>query len=173
VPMIEGLEEREIELDGALVQDFKVSDHFWLSEFRLFWPRQVPLHDRFPVMFPDMRLAGRFARGLELVRAHFGKPVVITDCMRPGWIKRYITGAANNSRHNTINILAGVMAVDFKIPGIPMLEVYKGTEGLMDKPATGMFQGGLGYYYNHVHLDNRRERIRWGSKGKIDPAKPT
>jgi len=92
---------REVEIDGGLVSDFKVTDHFWLSEFRLYWPEKVPKYDRFPVVCQDLRTVRQFAQDLEVLRRQFGKPVRITDCLRPTWVLRHIPGAAKNSRHQT------------------------------------------------------------------------
>ena len=155
------LDEREIEIDGDHMQDFKLTENFWLSEFRVHWPRSVPKHDRFPILHPDVRLATRFARYLELIRRQFGRPLTITDCMRPTWVLRYIPGAAKNSRHMTEYLEKGVMAVDYRMKGVGMKALADATEDLMDTKQIP--DGGLGRYNNHCHYDNRGNRVRWSA----------
>jgi hypothetical protein len=152
-------EERNVEIDGEYVQDFQLTDHFWLSEFRVHCPRAVPMHDRFPILHPDVRLATRFAKYLELIRLQFGEPMTITDCMRPTWLLRYIPKSAKNSKHLTEFLAKGVMAVDYRIKGVTMKELADATEDLMDTKTIP--DGGLGRYNNHCHYDNRGNRVRW------------
>jgi len=166
------METRVVRIDGQDVPDVKVSDHFWLSDFRVYWPKRVCKHDRFPVVCQDVDAATALANSLEVLREKLRKPIIITDCLRPTWLVRYIPDSARNSRHLTKWISKRIMAVDFKVPGVSMKRVYKVADELMSEPTmrygigrpTRMGEGGLGYYRSHIHYDNRGYRARWGLK---------
>jgi len=71
-----------------------------------------------------------------------------------------VSGGASDSQH-----LYG-KAVDFEIPGVPAWELAKFAEQLPEV-------GGIGLYHNagerqvceHIHIDTRGYRARWGWKG--------
>lgn len=86
---------------------------------------------------------------LDVVREHFGRPVIITSGVRCVQHNKNV-GGVSNSQH-----LLG-KAADFIVSGVSPIEVYNWCDkNLM----TG--NGGLGKYSNFTHLDNRNYRARW------------
>jgi hypothetical protein len=95
----------------------------------------------------------RLIEMLEIVRAHFGKPVTIVSGYRSeAWNKQ--VGGASRSYH-----VKG-MAADFKIDGVWPQSVYRFCNGRF--PLSG-----LGLYRSWVHLDCRQVRARWGAPVRL------
>lgn len=82
---------------------------------------------------------------LEMVRAHFQKPVIITSGYRCLIYNRYI-GSSDDSQHPKKT------ASDIQVPGVDPSEVY---DFLM------YHIGGLGRYPTFTHLDERGTKARW------------
>lgn len=66
-------------------------------------------------LLPNMKL---IADRLELVRAHFGKPVRVLSCYRSPAVNSAV-GGSKTSDH------LEALAADFIIPGVPVLEVAR------------------------------------------------
>lgn len=92
----------------------KLTANFWLGEFALNRPERRFLHDH------QVATALELATYLEQVRARFGGPVIITSGHRPPAINRAV-GGDPVSEHLYREPRWG--AVDFYIPGAPMLAV--------------------------------------------------
>lgn len=86
---------------------------------------------------------------LELVRLHFGKPVIITSGNRCATYNKQV-GAAPNSQHVTSK------AADIIVSGITPGEVYD----FLDREFPNRF--GIGKYaQGWTHIDVRPEKARW------------
>lgn len=92
----------------------QLTKHFALGEFALNRPER-----RF-VAQHQIETALRLASFLELVRAQFGRPVVVTSGYRP-WVINAKIGGARFSEHLYDKPRTG--AVDFYLPGANMLSV--------------------------------------------------
>lgn len=146
------------QVDGALVDDDQLTDHFWVSDFRLYWPQGTLSCDRFPIIVPNIRTARHMANQLELIWNRVG-PIRIVDCLRPTWAKRFYEKTANKDHHATSFIDSGVMAVDLMPKDMTAFEAYKIVDKMMD--ANEITQGGLGRYQKLLHYDTRSRRSRW------------
>lgn len=95
------------------------------------------------------------AEQLEVLRAHFGKPVTVTSGYRsPAHNVRI--GGASKSFHTT------GQAADIKVKDVSPRLVYNAIELLIKSGK--MLEGGLGLYSSWVHYDTRGKKIRWGLK---------
>jgi uncharacterized protein YcbK (DUF882 family) len=123
----------------------KLTPNFSLHEFRS--------KDGAP--FPDSAQENlkTLAKQLEILRAHFNKPVTIISGYRSAEHNRKVKGAAN-SLH-----LTG-QAADFKIKGVTPRQIFEAIESLISSGK--MLEGGLGLYNTFVHYDARGKKIRWG-----------
>lgn len=92
----------------------KITPHFWLGEFALNDPRR-----RFTAQH-QIETARKLAEFLELVRAQFGGPVVITSGYRP-WAINLAVGGARLSEH--LYDAPGKGAVDFYLPAADLVAV--------------------------------------------------
>ena len=85
---------------------------------------------------------------LELVRAHFKKPVIITSGYRCLKNNKRVGGAPGNKH------LKGI-AADIKINGVTPSDIY---DFLND---TFPDNFGIGLYSGWVHIDVRKTKARW------------
>ena len=85
---------------------------------------------------------------LDLVREHFGAPVIITSGYRCPTHNKAI-GGAEHSRH------MDAIAADFKVVGVEPELVYN----YLNNHYRDRF--GLGLYKSWVHLDVRANKARW------------
>lgn len=92
---------------------------------------------------------------LEVLRAHFGKPVTVTSGYRSPSHNLKI-GGASKSFHTT------GQAADIKVKDVSPHLVYNAIELLIKSGK--MLEGGLGLYSSWVHYDIRGKKIRWGNK---------
>lgn len=60
----------------------------------------------------------RVAQALELVRAHFGKPIHVTSCYRSPSVNLAVGGSLTSAHRFAL-------AADFEIPGVPNIEVCR------------------------------------------------
>jgi len=97
------------------------------------------------------------AEQLEVLRAHFEKPIKINSGYRSLAHNAKI-GGTENSQH-----LLG-KAADIVIDGITPDEVADAIEFLIDKKM--MKQGGLGRYDSFTHYDIRGKKSRWDKRSK-------
>lgn len=122
----------------------KLTDHFQLSEFQ----------SKDGAAFPESVILNltELAQNLEVVRAHFGKPVFILSGYRSKEHNLKV-GGAGESFH-----MQG-KAADIQIKGFTSKFVYDVIESLIKEGK--MKEGGLGLYKTFVHYDVRGKRIRW------------
>lgn len=85
---------------------------------------------------------------LELVRSHFGEPVVITSGYRCPEHNKAV-GGAPNSKH-----LLGV-AADIHVKNTDSSKVYKFLNDIFPDVY------GIGLYSNWTHIDVRKKKARW------------
>lgn len=85
---------------------------------------------------------------LELVRHHFGKPVVVNSGYRCETHNKNV-GGAPKSKH-----LLGI-AADIRISGVKPKEVYDFLGGVFPD------QYGIGLYDSFTHIDVREGKGRW------------
>lgn len=126
-----------------------LTKNFALGEFALNRPER-----RF-VAQHQIETALRLATFLELVRAQFGRPVVVTSGYRP-WVINAQIGGARFSEH--LYDKPGTGAVDFYLPGVEMVAV----EAWIDKRwpySLGLAAARRGF----VHLGVRPSspNVRW------------
>jgi uncharacterized protein YcbK (DUF882 family) len=97
------------------------------------------------------------AENLEILRAHFGKPITITSGYRSPAHNLRI-GGASESFHTR------GMAADIKVKEVAPKIVYNAIELLIKSGK--MKEGGLGLYNSWVHYDIRGKKIRWDYTNK-------
>lgn len=148
------------EIDGALIQDMQLSDSFWLSHLRVYWPPTVEPHDRFPILVPNVRTATLMANQLEVILKCIGS-FHIVDCLRPSWSHRWYRNPSQEDKHLTKYIESGVMAVDIRPEEMVTAQAYMKIDRLMDNGE--ITQGGLGKYGKILHYDTRGRRARWSA----------
>lgn len=125
----------------------KLTDNFSLPEFA----------SKDGSSFPD-EVVGNLkilTEQLEVLRAHFGKPIKITSGYRSAAHNLRI-GGAKDSYH-----VKG-MAADIQIENVAPKVVFNAIELLIKSGK--MKEGGLGLYSGWVHYDFRGKKIRWGNK---------
>ena len=86
---------------------------------------------------------------LELVRNHFGSPVIITSGYRCPTHNKNV-GGAPKSKH-----VEGI-AADIKVKGFKPEEVHHFLTSTFPNSY------GIGLYNNWVHIDVRKTKARWG-----------
>lgn len=124
----------------------RLTDHFSLKEF------QSKDLAAFPSEVEDNLL--ELSENLEALRAHLGKPIIITSGYRsPSHNERI--GGAKNSQH----VLG--KAADIKVEGYSPRVVYNMIELLIKYGK--MKEGGLGLYKSWVHYDIRGTKARWNN----------
>lgn len=129
----------------------QLTKHFALGEFALNRPER-----RF-VAQHQIETALRLANFLELVRAQFGRPVVVTSGYRP-WVINAKIGGARFSEHLYDKPRTG--AVDFYLPGADMLAV----EGWIDARwaySLGLAAARRGFIHLGVRPSNWRARWQY------------
>ena len=122
----------------------QITEHFSRKEF--------DCHDGTPV--PDQYQGNllELCKNLEVLRAHLGKPILITSGFRSkSWNKKQ--GGATSSQHLTAS------AADIKIPGVSTSVLAHTIEALIGEGK--MKQGGIGVYNSWVHYDIRGTKARW------------
>lgn len=92
------------------------------------------------------------ANNLEVLRAHFGAPIIINSAYRSPVYNRSIGGAVN-SQH------LGGKAADVVIDGVTPDEVADAIDFLIEVGL--MKEGGLGRYNTFTHYDIRGTKARW------------
>lgn len=85
---------------------------------------------------------------LQKIRAHFGKPVIITSAYRTPAHNAKVGGVAN-SQH-----LFGA-AADIRVKNVSPLRVAQYAEQIL------INKGGIGVYETFVHIDVRPTKSRW------------
>ncbi|AUR93183.1 peptidase M15 [Vibrio phage 1.184.A._10N.286.49.A5] len=86
---------------------------------------------------------------LEVVRSHFGKPVIINSgCRCPNYNNK--VGGASKSKH-----MEGI-AADIVVKGVDPAEVHKFITGHV-----GEHWAGIGKYNTFTHIDSRPSPARW------------
>lgn len=128
-----------------------LTKNFALGEFALNRPER-----RF-VAQHQVDTALRLATFLELVRAQFGRPVVVTSGYRP-WVINAKIGGARFSEH--LYDKPGTGAVDFYLPGVEMVLV----EGWIDKRwpySLGLAAARRGFIHLGVRPSNVRARWQY------------
>ena len=93
--------------------------------------------------------------GLQCIREHFGKPVVITSGYRTA-AHNAVVGGAKSSQH-----LLG-RAADIRVPGVSVEDVAAYAESLMpDWGGVGRSPVKAGRATGWVHVDTRANKSRW------------
>lgn len=127
----------------------KLTENFTLPEFAsndgAWFPEDVKLN------------LAKLAENLQVLRDHFGKPVIINSGYRSQEHNEKI-GGAKNSYH-----VKG-MAADIRIEGLSPRMIHGQISMLID--AGKMDQGGLGLYDTFVHYDVRLHYARWNFSTK-------
>ena len=123
----------------------KLSENFAVKEFRCWDGSDTIL------------ISGELVDLLQLIRLHFGKPVLINSAYRT---KTHNTAVGGSSRSQH---MLGT-AADIHIMGVPPLEVAQYAEKLMPD------SGGIGLYNVFTHVDVRTKRTRWDSTGGVETA---
>lgn len=93
------------------------------------------------VLLPNIQ---KLANQLQVLRDHFGLPIIINIAYRPKWYELE-KGRSGNSKH----VLG--LAADFNVKGKSTKEVREAIETLISKG--DMLQGGIGKYNTFVHYD--------------------
>lgn len=97
----------------------------------------------------------KVCENLEILRAVFDAPIVVTCCYRSEAHNKKVRGV-KNSQHLTAS------AIDFNVKKTDTHHVY---ETLLSLIKSGKMQkGGVGLYSNFVHYDARGFNARWGGK---------
>ena len=123
----------------------RLSKNFTLEEFESRDGSPTP-----PDVLQNLR---ELAKNLEVIRAHFGKPIKINSGYRSPAYNKTIPNASNNSMHTKGK------AADIVIKGVPASQVALEIEKLI---ILGKIkQGGLGRYPNFTHYDIRGKKARW------------
>ncbi|MFP9114310.1 YcbK family protein [Flavobacterium sp. RHBU_3] len=125
----------------------KLTEHFSLDEF--------VCHDAARTAPKGIALENvkELAANLEVLRAHFGKPITINSGYRTIAYNELQPGHAKTSQH-----LLG-KAADIVVPGETPEAVASAIEALI--AAGKMKQGGVGRYNTFTHYDIRGTRARW------------
>lgn len=122
----------------------KVTENFSLEEFACHDGTKVPAH-----LLDNVKV---LATNLEIIRAHFNKPLTINSSYRHKEYNARI-GGTPNSQH------LAAKAADINVEGVTPKELYEAIEFLID---SGMVkQGGIGLYQDFVHYDIRGVKARW------------
>ena len=122
----------------------KLTDNFSLFEF------QSKDGSEFPEsVVPNLT---ELSQNLEVLRAHFGKPVFVLSGYRSEEHNLKV-GGSRESFH-----VQG-KAADVQIKGHTSKVVYDAIESLIKEGK--MKEGGVGLYKTFVHYDTRGKKIRW------------
>lgn len=113
-----------------------LSPHFSADEFKCKDGSEHPIDPRLIEM-------------LETIRAHFGRPVIITSGYRSPKYNRRV-GGARNSFHTK------GMAADIQVQAVAPREVF----AFCDRE---FVTGGVGRYDTFTHVDCRPTKARWQS----------
>lgn len=125
--------------------DQNLSKNFSLKEFESRDGSPTP-----PDVLQNLR---ELAKNLEVIRAHFGKPIKINSGYRSPAYNKTIPNAASNSMHTKGK------AADIVIAGVTPSQLAIEIEKLITLGK--IKQGGLGRYPNFVHYDIRGKKARW------------
>jgi len=117
--------------------NFKLTENFSLLEFKCPHCSRVKLSPGFEAL----------VMGLQGLRSHLGKPVIITSGYRCPEYNATLEGAAPASLH-----VQGI-AADIYVPGLNVT-------GLTREAITFFENGGIGVYPGHIHVDVGPRR-RW------------
>ena len=93
---------------------------------------------------------------LEIIRAHFGKPVKINSMCRCTKHNRAVGSKTDMSRHVCDNDAFEPDAADIVVKGVDPLEVYK---FVVQLPYANLL--GVGKYNSFTHIDTRGYKARW------------
>ena len=113
----------------------RITEHFKLKEFACKNSEAVIVSEKLCYV-------------LEAIRAHFGKPVVVTSGYRTPEYNAKVGGAAK-SRH-----MLGI-AADIQIAGVKPADVAAYARTLMPT------YGGIGIYSTFTHIDIRSDIANW------------
>lgn len=112
-----------------------------------YWYEATKGGDRIPTSRAELNGIFELAREAEKARSILGEPMIVTSWYRPSWINNQIPNAARNSLH-----IPG-KAMDFYCRNLTPLQIYRKLDPSWD--------GGLGLYGGHVHIDVRGSRARF------------
>lgn len=123
----------------------KLSENFTVKEFRC-------KDDSDTILISD-----GLVNLLQLIRLHFGKPVIINSAYRTK-AHNAAVGGSPRSQH-----MLGT-AADIRISGVEPLAIAQYAEKLMPDC------GGIGLYNSFTHVDVRAKRTRWDSTSGVETA---
>jgi uncharacterized protein YcbK (DUF882 family) len=112
-----------------------------------YWYEATKGGDRVPKLLSELNGILSLAKEAEKARSAVREAMIVTSWYRPKEVNDQIPGAARNSQH-----IPG-RAMDFYCNGLSPLQIYK----ILDP----IWNGGLGLYGGHVHIDVRGYRERF------------
>jgi Peptidase M15 len=121
-------------------------DPIWAGG-HFYWYEATKGGDRIPTNVTELNGIFLMAKEAEEARLVLGEPMIVTSWYRPPSVHVKIPGAARNSQH-----LPG-KAIDFYCKNLTPLQIYRKLDP--------MWNGGLGLYGGHVHIDVRGSRARF------------
>ena len=118
-----------------------------LADGNFYWYEATKGGDRIPTSLGGLNGIFQLAKEAEKARSALGEPMMVTSWYRPKWLNDEIPNAARNSQH-----IPG-KAMDFYCINLTPLQIYRKLDPIWD--------GGLGLYGGHVHIDVRGSRARF------------
>ena len=118
-----------------------------LPNGHFYWYEATKGGDRVPSFQSELDGIFSLAEKAESARSALGEAMIVTSWYRPRAINDTIPGAARNSQH-----IPG-KAMDFYCRNLTPLQIYNRLDPFWD--------GGLGLYGGHVHIDVRGFRARF------------
>lgn len=112
-----------------------------------YWYEATRGGERIPVFRQELNGILELAKEAEKARSIIGEPMIVTSWYRSKEINDRIPGASPNSQH-----IPG-KAMDFYCKNLTPLQIYNRLDP--------MWNGGLGLYGGHVHIDVRGSRARF------------
>lgn len=121
-------------------------DPIWAGG-NFYWYEATKGGDRIPTTQAELDGIFELAKKAEAARSVLGEPMIVTSWYRPRWVQARIPNGARNSLH-----IPG-KAMDFYCNNLTPLQIYRKLDP--------MWQGGLGLYGGHVHIDVRGSHARF------------